>query len=127
MAAAEEATQRLSWEQRILGMPVSVHPVEPVETAQGPLPDTALTDGALTDAAAAPGKLVELAGTRVAGWTGGPGWFLADRHHGFAVAVTPKEMAVPRPWRPIRVAGRWQQDEWGNTWFQVERWSLLAG
>ncbi|HXF62013.1 MAG TPA: hypothetical protein VNK95_10370, partial [Caldilineaceae bacterium] len=114
--AAESDAQRLAWEQRILGLPVSLHPLQTLaETRRA---------GSLAQARARPGQLVEVDGTRLPGQTGGRGWFLADPVD-YALAVLPKGTAAPRPWRPIRVAGRWQQDPWGNAWLQVERWSPL--
>jgi DNA polymerase III alpha subunit len=113
---AESPTERLAWELRVLGVPVSVHPVETV-TVEGK-----------TDvlAHAVPGQMLTVAGARLPGWTGGKGWFLGDPSH-YAVAVTAEDSAVPKAWRPILVCGQWRTDEWGDAWLQVDEWRGLDG
>lgn len=127
---AEDLAQRLQWEQRVLGMPVSGYAAA---LASLPSPDS------LAAARQAPGRSVTLHGVRLPGWTGGKGWFLAvddlaveDRavHDGvgrydYAVAIVDQAAANPRPWRPVVVRGTWQQDSWGNGWLQVANWSPL--
>lgn len=114
---AEDAAQRLTWETRLLGMPVSVHPLATIEASRRP----AMTLGELQRQG---GGTVTVAGTRLPGWTGGKGWFCGDEEH-YVVAIPPKGMANPRPWRPIVLRGRWCNDEWGDCWLQVDEWSLL--
>jgi DNA polymerase III alpha subunit len=114
---AEDPAQRLAWESRLLGMPVSVHPLDTVEAAQ--LPTTTLADLAQHTASS-----TTVAGVRLPGWTGGKGWFFGDAHN-YVVAIPPKGMANPRPWRPVLLRGRWVGDQWGDRWLQVEEWRPL--
>jgi DNA-directed DNA polymerase III PolC len=112
---AETPAQRVAWEAELLGQPVSVHPLALV----APLPD-ATPLRRLPDI---PGRPVTVSAVRVPGWPGGPGFFIGDGET-FVIARLDKQLAaerVRRPvWRPLRLAGRWLRDEWGNGWFQVE-------
>jgi DNA-directed DNA polymerase III PolC len=112
----EDVAQCLLWETRLLGLPVSQHPLATVQD----LPPLKL-GGLATQQATS----VTVAGVRLPGWTGGKGWFLGDEQH-YVMAITPKGMANPRPWRPIQVQGRWIRDEWGDCWLQVDSWSELG-
>lgn len=113
----ESAAQRLAWEQHVLGQPVSVNPLElmAAPSAGGKLL------GALPDQA---GRPATVAGYRLPGWTGGPGFFLADGST-FVVAVERQGLSRPRPWQPVLAGGRWLHDEWGSGWFQVEELTPL--
>ncbi|MCI0395892.1 MAG: DNA polymerase III subunit alpha, partial [Chloroflexi bacterium] len=108
---AESAAERLAWERRILGLPVSVHPLALV----GRLPRVT----PLSRLPASGGRRVTVAGVRLPGWTGGPGFFLGDGQT-FVVARGDKSLKAPRPWQPLRLSGRWQSDERGTEWLQVE-------
>ena len=114
---AEDVAQRLAWETRLLGMPISVHPLATVPGSQRP----AMRLGTVANH---PDESVTVAGTRLPGWTGGKGWFCGDEHH-YVVAMLPKGMANPRPWRPIVLRGRWNSDRWGDCWLQVDEWRAL--
>lgn len=111
VVAAETPAQRLAWEQRVLGWPVSVTPLEAL-----PAPSAATT---LAGARAQLGRPVTVAGYRLPGWTGGRGFFLADGQT-FAVAVEREGLAKPAAWQPVLLRGRWQRDRWGAEWLQVE-------
>jgi DNA polymerase III alpha subunit len=118
----ESAAQWLAWEQRILGWPVSVHPLELVaglgELGQaGVIPLLSLPESK--------GKVVTVAGVRLPGWTGGPGFFLGDSQT-FVVARGSREQKTPPPWQPQLCRGRWSSDEWGMSWLQIEQLQLLA-
>jgi DNA polymerase III alpha subunit len=115
--AAESAAERLRWEQRVLGQPVSVHPLQTV--ARRPA-------GAVLfqQSSAQPGKRVQVAVTRLPGWTGGKGYFVDDGEQ-FVVAIAQEKMARPKAWEPALLTGRWLVDEWGSGWFQVEAWTEL--
>jgi DNA polymerase III alpha subunit len=106
----ESPTQRLTWEQHLLGQPVSVHPLETVD-----LPNH-LSLGQLAEH---PGQQVIVAGVRLPGWTGGEGFFLGDSET-FVVARGRPAQRAPTPWQPLLVRGRWLSDEWGGSWVQVE-------
>jgi DNA polymerase III alpha subunit len=114
---AEELSQRVAWETRLLGMPVSVHPLATIEGKKLP----AVKLGELPNHL---GASITVAGVRLPGWTGGKGWFCGDEQN-YVVAIPPKGMANPRPWRPVRLRGRWCSDQWGDSWLQVEEWSAL--
>ncbi len=115
--AAESPAQRLAWEQRVLGWPVSVTPLDALET---PLPAAT----ALGDLPSQPGQPVTVAGYRLPGWTGGRGFYLSDGQT-FAVAVEREGLTKPGPWQPILARGRWLRDQWGAEWLQVEEISIL--
>lgn len=103
----ETAAQRLEWEMHVLGLPVSVHPLELRQ-----LPPTA----PLRDLPQRRNQLVTAAGARLPGWTGGKGWFLGDGDS--FVVVQGGER--PSAWEVVVVNGRYRVDEWGGGWFQVE-------
>ncbi len=110
--AAETAAQRLTWEQHILGQPVSVHPLDLVPSRDESVP--------LHDIARRPRQAVQVLGIRLPGWTGGKGFFLADRRD-YVIAIPPKSIGNPAPWDVVHIWGRWLQDEWGSGWLQIER------
>jgi DNA-directed DNA polymerase III PolC len=114
-ADAETAAQRLEWERSILGQPVSVHPLE---LAAGSLP--ALT--ALRQLPETGGRPVTIAGVRLPGWTGGPGYFLGD---GDSFVIVRSE-SRPEPWQTVLLHGRWQRDTYGSSWFQGMEWSPVS-
>ena len=109
---AEDAAARLAWEQHLLGMPVSVHPLALAARA---------ADGTtLAELGQAPGKAGRVAGVRLPGWTGGKGFFFHDGAD-FAIAVPPKGAANPPIWQPFVAHGRWRRDEWGGSWLEIEQ------
>ena len=114
----ETPAMRLAWEQRVLGWPVSVTPLEGLEMS---LPAAT----ALADLTSQPGRPVTVAGYRLPGWTGGRGFYVSDGQT-FAVAVERDGLAKPSPWQPILARGRWQRDQWGAEWMQVEEMTPLS-
>jgi hypothetical protein len=104
----ENAAQRFEWEMFILGMPISVTPLDLVPQSKGvPIRDLPQTSG----------KRVTVTGYRLPGWTGGKGWFLCDRDS-FIIAQSKEK---PKPWEEVVVVyGRYRSDEWGGGWFQIE-------
>ncbi len=109
--APESALQRLEWERRLLGQPVSVHPLDVLE----PLPP-GLTP--LIDLPSQPGRRLRVAAARLPGWTGGKGYFVGDRST-FVVAIPDPGLPAPRAWESLLLEGRWLEDEWGMGWLQV--------
>ncbi|MCL7453822.1 MAG: DNA polymerase III subunit alpha, partial [Anaerolineae bacterium] len=107
---AEPATQRLAWERRLLGQPVSVHPLEVV--AERLPPDRV----PLRQVAEASGRITT-AGVRLPGWTGGDGFFLGD---GDTFIVVRSEGEAPPVWQPVVVRGWRRGDEWGGVWVEGE-------
>jgi DNA polymerase-3 subunit alpha len=107
----ETAPQRLAWERRLLGQPVSVHPLEVIGDR---LPEHV----PLRHLAASAGQRLVTAGVRLPGWTGGPGFYLGDGQT-FVVARTERGQPTPPPWEPLLVRGRWVVDDAGDEWLQV--------
>lgn len=105
---AEDAAQRLAWEMHVLGMPVSVHPLELADMPANCLP--------LRQLPGQRGQRVRIAGARLPGWTGGQGWFLGDG----ADFVIVRGEERPAAWEVVVVNGRYRNDEWGGGWFEVE-------
>jgi hypothetical protein len=113
---AESAAQRAAWEQRVLGHPLSVHPLETVKWDGQTIPLGKLHKHH--------GQWVQVAGVRLPGWTGGKGWFLADQTT-YVMAVGNQGVATPRVWKPLRLSGRWLADAWGGEWLQVDEWQVI--
>ncbi len=116
-ALPDTPAQRLAWEQHVLGQPLSVHPLDLVR-------DQLAETATLRQAQESVGRVVTTAGVRLPGWTGGQGFFFGDGDT-FVVAIGHKDQPTPSRWQPVRVQGRWQQDEWGAAWLQVQRWEPL--
>ncbi len=112
--AAEPDTpaQRLAWEQRILGWPLSVHPLDLLADRPADLIP-------LREAPTRVGQRIRAAGTRMPGWTGGKGFFFGDGQT-YVIAIPGPGLPTPRSWKPLFVQGRWLHDEWGGGWLQVE-------
>ncbi len=113
----ETPAQRLAWEPHVLGWPVSVTPLEALETPCRRRP-------ALADLPSQPGRPVTVAGYRLPGWTGGRGFFLSDGQT-FVVGIEREGLPKPSPWQPILTRGRWLHDRWGAEWLQVEEMTPL--
>jgi DNA polymerase-3 subunit alpha len=112
---AESPAQRLAWERHLLGQPVSVHPLAVMDQAAVELPEHV----PLRQLPEQAGRQVAVAGVRLPGWIGGPGFFLGDGET-FVVARGGAALQTPPPWTPVLVRGRWMGDEWGTFWLQVE-------
>ena len=104
----ESAAQRFEWEMHILGMPISVTPLDLLpQTESLPIRDLPQTRG----------KQGTVTGYRLPGWTGGKGWFLSDGDS-FIIAQSKEK---PKPWEDVVVVnGRFRTDAWGGGWFQIE-------
>ena len=108
---SESPTQRLAWERRLLGYPVSGlrEPLKPVaerlpeHTPLHRLPEM-------------PGRSIPVAGVRLPGWTGGEGFYLWD---GATWAIVKGLEKTPASWEPLLLRGRWAVDEWGMGWLQA--------
>jgi hypothetical protein len=116
----ESDHQRLEWERQILGMPLSVHPLELVRDQLGdvtPLREVPTTMG---------GRMW-IAGVRLPGWTGGRGFFLGDGDDFLIVKSSePSRERKPGVWQPVRIHGAWRKGEWGGGWFQAEKIEAIA-
>ncbi|MFA9491230.1 MAG: DNA polymerase III subunit alpha [Anaerolineales bacterium] len=111
----ERTSQRFRWEQELIGMPLSVNPLD--------LADCDLRIGiSLRRHPQVDDEDIEMCGYRLPGWTRGSGFFLTDGENYVRVRVDesmPEARARPPVWRPVRVQGRWLTDEWGGGWLQV--------
>jgi DNA polymerase-3 subunit alpha len=115
----ETAAQRLDWEQQVLGIPISLHPLEALtEPPSRGIPLQEVIDQ--------PGEKVTTHGARLPGWSRGRSFFLSDPDF-FLPARLPKggRIALPAPWAPLRVEGAWQADAWGGGWFEVAGIQIL--
>jgi hypothetical protein len=107
---AETASQQLEWEQQLLGLPVSVQPLDLVareETAD---------DVPLRFLHRLRNQPTTIAGYRLPGWTGDRGFFVSDGDD--FVIVQMKRTKVPL-WEAFRLQGVWREDEWGNGRFEA--------
>jgi DNA-directed DNA polymerase III PolC len=120
--AAESAAERLAWEEQVLGLPVSVHPLAAVQQSPGGSTVTAALAGA--GAPAARGPLLRVAGARLPGWTGGPGFFVSDEQN-YLLVIGPTGQRPPPAWQPVEVMGRCLPDAWGGLALYAERWTAL--
>ncbi len=117
--APETAAQRLAWERFVLGLPVSVTPLDVLDKRP---PATS----SLADLPATGGKTVAVLGYRLPGWTGGPGFYLSDGHT-FVLARGNETLKSPPAWQPVLGYGRWQQDAFGTAWLHLDRLARLEG
>jgi DNA polymerase-3 subunit alpha len=118
----ESAHQRLTWEREILGMPVTVHPIELLSDRLGNVMR-------LRELTTHRGRDLSIAGVRLPGWAGGDGYLLSDDDTYVYVRMGtdgPDRRSQPRPWQPIRLHGQWREDAWGGGWFQAQKWEALA-
>ena len=108
----EDPAGRMRWERRILGLPVSVHPLQ---VMQDQLP----AHLALRALEQHEGESVSIVGVRLPGWTGLGGFWLGDEEH-FIVVQESGQTRWPI-WKPLHLRGRWQGDGMGSFWFQAGR------
>jgi DNA polymerase-3 subunit alpha len=121
---AETVAERLAWEEQLLGLPVSVHPLAaPVRQYRG-LAVSAFLAQVAAGGAKSKSQTVRVAGARLPGWTGGAGFFLSDERS-YLVAVGPRGQRPPPAWQAVEVLGRWQVDEWGGAVLQFETLRVL--
>jgi DNA polymerase III alpha subunit len=85
----EPAVKRVAWEWRVLGQPVSVHPLEVMKAHSDAWPP-------LGQCPPQPGAEVQLAAVRLPGWTGDQGFFLGGKAT-FVMAKCKGELLQPRP------------------------------
>jgi DNA polymerase III alpha subunit len=119
--APESAGQRMTWEMEVLGLPVSVHPLAAfAEQSPGDLPARV----PLRRLPERQRQSVTVAGVRLPGWTGGPGFFLADEDC-FVQVRPPETEKAPPPWKPVIVRGSWMSDQYGSKWLQADEVTAL--
>jgi DNA-directed DNA polymerase III PolC len=108
---SESLAQRLTWERRLLGYPVSGLR-EPLKLVTEPLPEHVPLHGLPKKG----GRTVTAAGVRLPGWTGGEGFYLWD---GATWVIVKGLEKLPASWEPLLLRGRWIVDEWGMGWLQA--------
>ncbi len=113
----EAPAQRLAWERFILGLPISVTPLEIVT-----MPPAEKTP--LTRLPELGGKPVTVLGYRLPGWTGGVGFYVGDGQT-FILVRGSESLKGPPSWQPVVVQGRWLNDAFGSAWLQVDRLTKL--
>lgn len=114
----DSLAQRLVWERFVLGLPVSVHPLETVTV------DLSQTVP-LAELPRRVGQPVKVMGYRLPGWTGGEGFYLGDGRT-FVLVRSAETLKAPPPWQPVVVQGRWQHDTFGTAWLQVEHMTKVG-
>lgn len=117
--AAESEAQRWAWEQELLGVPVSALS-DPLAVVRHRLPPHVR----LAEAIGSTGRSLVVAGARLPGWTGGPGFFLGDGES-LVLVHTPRGGNNPPPFQPLLVHGWWHLDEWGWGCLQASKVEML--
>jgi hypothetical protein len=114
----ESPAQRLAWESRILGQPVSANPIQLVK-------EQTADDVPLRYVHRLLNQKTTIAGVHLPGWTGGKGFFFGDGDDFIIVksALPGKQFTL---WEPVRLSGRFRCDEWETGWFEAESMTLLA-
>ncbi len=116
----ETPSQRLAWETRILGMPMSQHPLTSIRASLPP------GLARLDEFRDRPGQRLRAAAVRLPGWTGEDGYFLADETD-YLLAIPENADASPPPlWEPIIITGRWLTDDWGRAWLALTTFTRHA-
>ena len=110
-AEPESAREAMGWEMRVLGYPISVHPLDLIKD----LPEHV----SLKEISDLEGELISTVGVRLPGWTGGDGVFFGDGDT-YVIAQLERGIAQPPPWQPQLLRGRWTGDGMGTFWFKVQ-------
>ncbi len=110
----ESLAQRLEWETRLLGWPVSANPIALVK-------EQTADDVPLRFVHRLRGQRTTIAGVRLPGWTGGRGFFVGDGDDFVVVRPLRGLNQKVERWRPLRFSGVWREDEWGDGWFEAEQ------
>jgi DNA polymerase-3 subunit alpha len=107
----ESLQEAMGWEMRVLGYPISVHPLNLVSDLPEHVP--------LKDLSKFEGELIETVGVKLPGWTGGEGFFFGDGDT-FIIAQLERGRTQPPTWQPQLLRGRWTGDGMGTFWFKVQ-------
>jgi hypothetical protein len=118
----EEPSQIFTWELDLLGMPISVHPLEIISQAVENI--TPLAE--ISDRQPGP---IRVAGARLPGWGGGSrGFLFSDGTNMIQVHLDQRRVRRRNriaAWSPMLLEGDWNQDPWGGGWLEVERYEIL--
>ncbi|MEM7797899.1 MAG: DNA polymerase III subunit alpha [Chloroflexota bacterium] len=114
----ETIAERFSWEMHILGLPVSVHPLD--------LLDVDRSKGvSLENLRLYPGKSVWTLGTKLPGWTGiRRNTCYLDDGTSFILLKYPDKTEI-KSWQAYAIKGSYQTDRWGGAWLEAERVAAL--
>jgi DNA polymerase III alpha subunit len=112
----ETPAQALKWEVDVLGQPVSVHPLDGIDFPTGYTPLRELDDVERQN--------LTLVGVRLPGWTGGGGFYLADRET-YVMTQLREGLRTPKVWSPVVLQGSWVGDGMDSFWFQAGRISPI--
>jgi DNA polymerase-3 subunit alpha len=107
----ETAHEAMDWEMRVLGYPISVHPLDMLKDIPEHVP--------LKQLGHLEGEQVTTIGVRLPGWTGGDGFFFGDRDT-YIIAQLDRGKPQPPAWEPRLLRGRWTGDGMGTFWFKVQ-------
>lgn len=113
---SETLAQCLEWEQHLLGLPVSGHPLQLLPE------DETADDVPLRYLPRLRNQPTTIAGCRLPGWTGSDGFFFSDGQQFVIVQMKQKRVAT---WKPMRLHGIWREDAWGNGRFEVNQINKL--
>jgi len=116
----ESWAQSLAWERQVLGYPVSGFR-EPLKLITERLPEY---EG-LSQLPETHQRLVNTAGVRLPGWTGGKGFYLWDGKT-WVIVRGGESLRAPPVWEPVLLHGRWMARPWELSWFQAQDLSRLA-
>lgn len=97
----------------ILGLPVSINPLQTIEFDSSQIVP-------LAELPSLTGQPVKVAGYRLLGWTGSEGFYLGDGRT-FVWARGSEQLKTPPLWQSVLVQGRWRSDTFGTAWLQVEQ------
>lgn len=110
----ETSEERIAWETKLLGWPVSTHPLTLFKSETE-------DDVPLRFVPRLRNQKTSIAGVRLPGWTGGKGYYFGDGDSFIVCRAGGKRSKKPSLWQPVRLTGYWREDEWGNGWFEVTR------
>jgi DNA polymerase III alpha subunit len=120
---SETAAQRLAWERFVLGLPVSLTPLQAmVPTSRQE--EMAKNISSLSQLPKLTDQPVTVCGYRLSGWTGGAGFYLGDGQT-FVWARGNESLKTPSSWQPLLIRGRWQRDSFGTSWLQVDTLTII--
>jgi DNA-directed DNA polymerase III PolC len=116
----ESTADRLAWERRILGLPMSAHPLEGVKAVTN--------EGvALEEVVGQAGRKLITHATRLPSWGSHRTFFMSDQAFFLRVKVPEdREVYLPEVWAPVRLGGTWKEDPWGGGWFEADHFSALS-